>query len=286
MVRESDNKDDGEEPGQDQKPNESVRGIGPPSVLPVITLVKDTLPLIGFLLLPGFALRALVVADFDPAVAIALVQFTQPLSFLLTFLLDTLPLLMYTIGLIVLFGTGRSYRDGSLVGPFPAIGAYLLASLLSVPIFMTAPFPELPYYVLLSIPLLATSKAAKLPSLGKGRNLRSAKASEELHRHLGAWDTHFYARAYWPVVIFILVILAFLKDMWLAPEALTIRGELRTGYVLQQQDQDLVMYDQSLNAVLRVPKADVSYRQFCDLQNSTVAQRLLGSPQGRSACPK
>ena len=279
MVRESDN----EEPGQDQKSSESVRA-----------LVKDTLPLIGFLLLPAFALRALVVADFDPAVAVALVQFTQPLNLLLTFLLDILPLLTYTIGLILLFGTGRSYRDGSLGGPFPAMGAFLLALLLSGPIFMIAPFPEVLYYYFLLVPLPVAIYVGKSPSPGKYINLHNfhqlllaAKTSEELHRLSRAWDTHFYVRAYWALVISNLVIFAVLKgDMWLAPEALTIRGELRTGYVLQQQDQDLVIYDQSLNAVLRVPKADVSYRQFCDLQSSTVAQRLLGSPQGRPACPK
>ena len=291
MTRESDNGDDGGDgpDNQDQEPEEGPPKIRPQSALSTITLAKDILPMIAFLLLPAFALRALVVARFDLTVAIALVQFTQPLSFLLTFLLDTLPLLMYALGLIVLFGTGRSYREGIFVGPFPAMQIFLLALLLSVPLFMTLPFPEYPVYAILLVFLAGTMRAGKLQSLGKNKNLpqllRSAKTAQEFDRKLGIIKTQFYLRCYLVGIVIILVISAG-RGMWVAPEVLMIRGVPTKQYVLQQQDRDLIVYDSNLYTILRLSTSDVSYRQFCSIRSFTVAERLLGGPQGRPPCPE
>jgi len=252
----------------------------------ILTLLKETLPLIGFLLLPAFVLRALITARFDFTVAVALVQFTPPVSFLLAFLIDTLPILLYALGVFVLFGTGRSYRDGSSSGPLPGLAAFLLALLLSVPIYMASPYPDYILYVLLLVPLTATFKAGKQRSLGKNRNfrqlLRSAKTAEEF----GVIETHFVLRDHLVAAIIIGIIFATFKGIWLAPEILTIRGIPKTEYVLQQQDQHLIVFDLDLDAVIRIPTTDVTDRQFCNIRSFTVAERLFDSPEGRPFCPK
>ncbi len=239
----------------------------------ILTLLKEALPLIGLLLLPAFALRALITARFDLNVAIALVQFTPALSFLLASLLDILPLLMYALGLIVLFGTGMSYRGGSFAGPFPGMVAFLLALLMSVPIFMTAPYPEYPYYFFLLAPLTTTIQSGR-SHLGN-RNFRQLLSSMD-----------FYLSGV-IAVICIVGVSTFLKGIWLAPEILTIRDIPKTEYVLQQQDRDLIIYDPDLHAVIRVPTADVSHRQFCNIKSfTTLAERVFDGPQGRPPCPK
>ena len=240
----------------------------------ILTLLKDALPLIGLLLLPAFALRALITARFDLNVAIALVQFTPALSFLLASLLDILPLLMYALGLIVLFGTGMSYRGGSFAGPFPGMVAFLLALLMSVPIFMTAPYPEYPYYFMLLAPLTSTIQSGR-SHLGN-RNFRQLLSSMD-----------FYLSGVIPVICIVVGVSTLLKGIWLAPEMLTIRDIPKTEYVLQQQDRDLIIYDPDLHAVIRVPTADVSHRQFCNIKSfTTLAERLFDGPQGRPLCPK
>lgn len=108
--------------------------------------------LLGLLLLPGFSLRALVVARFDPTVATALVQFTQPLNFLLDFLLTATPIFLYAIGLATLFWYGGRWQRGAHGHPILIVPVVLLALILTVPIFMIAPFPEFPhYYILLAL---------------------------------------------------------------------------------------------------------------------------------------
>jgi hypothetical protein len=253
-----------------------------------VTTIKEALALLGLLLLPGFSLRALVVARFDPTVATALVQFTQPLNFLLDFLLDATPVLLYVSGLTALFWYGGRWQRGGRGHALSIVPVFLLALVLSVPIIMIAPFPEILYYCILLAFLPGTFAAGNSLTILKGKSsqklLRSARTREERQRYVDALQTRLEIRMYVVGAVVVLAISAFFGGMWLAPEVLTVRDIPTTGYALQQQDQDLVVYDPSLNAVVRMPKAEVSHRQFCDTQNVTVSQYLFGGPQGRPPC--
>lgn len=253
-----------------------------------LTPIKETLGLLALLLLPGFSLRALVVARFDPTVATALVQFTQPLNFLLDFLLDATPILLYVSGPAALFWYGGRRQRGARDHPFLIAVVFLLALVLGVPMIMIAPFPEVPYYFFLLMPFLVAFPVGQSLAAVKGKSarelLRSSRSREERERHLAALQTRLETRIYGAALVISLVLSAFLGGMWVAPEVLTIRDTARTTYVLQQQDQDLVVYDPNLHAVIRIPKAEVSHRQFCNTENVTVSQYLFGGPQGRPPC--
>lgn len=276
---------------QDKRPVEVSSKMEPQFVLSW-TFIRDSLPLIGFLLLPSFALRALIVARFDPTVAAALLQFTQPVNFVLFVLLEVLPYYIYAIGLAVLFRSGRRYPGRTMSDSFlsitPAMLSYLFCLVCSVPITMELIFPVYPPLItyLVGLPAGAffggvlLSKREMRESLDQV--LHSAGKREEYNSDRRAMDVR---RPYWFVLVFILVLTAPSSHMWLAPEMLTIRGIPRTEYVLQQQDQDLIIYDWDMHAVLRVPKADVSYRQFCNRRYLKVSESLFGLPEGRPMCP-
>jgi hypothetical protein len=267
---------------------EEPQKIDPEYLLSRAANIKEAVALFGLLLLPGFSLRALIFARFDPTVATALVQFTQPVNFLLNFLLYTTPIFPYVSGLAVLFWYGGRLQRGAFAHYSLVILAFLLALVLTIPIFMISPFPELPYYVYLlsSLPAIfsAGKYLAKLREKSDRELLRTATSPEEREVYLRTLQERINVRIYEVLVVATLAFYAFFGGMWLAPEILTIRDAPRTGYVLQEQDRDLVVYDPRLHAVLRVPKAEVAHRQFCNTENITVSQHLFGSPQGRPPC--
>lgn len=279
MTDESGSEDDkgGERPdSQNQEPVEISTKTDPPPALPMITLVKEALPLIGFLLLPAFALRALVTARFDLTVATALVQFTQPLSFALSFLLDTVPIFIYTIGVVVMFRAGKRLQPGTKWYFFGrgrtllVIGALVFGLVTNVPLLMTA--PDLFYLLFPGITLVSFM-------VGHRERLEcDVKAPVRLMPNVRAEAAG--------LLSFVILTFGIFQGMWLAPEILTIQGKPKLQYVLQQQDKDLIVYNPGLHAVIRVPVADVSYRQFCNSRSFTVAERLFDSPQGRPPCPK
>jgi len=240
----------------------------------VVTLFKDALPLIGLLLLPAFALRALIAARFDLTVATALVQYTQPLNFALVFLLSTVPPLIFVMGLMALFWSGIRLRPGTPGQLRPIIGAYLIALASSVPLIMTTYLPAW-YYYLPVLPLFPLAFEA-----GQSRWFIYPNEHPFAKLHNPSMDYPSF------LIIFILPYLSYQGPVWLAPETLTIRDIPKTEYVLQQQDQDLIIFDPDLHAVIRVPTADVSHRQFCNIRSSTLAERLFDGPQGRPLCPK
>lgn len=270
----------------DQQPAEGPLARDPTFVLSRVTLVKDVLTLLGFLLLPGFALRALVVARFDPTTATALVQFTQPVTFLLAFLLEVLPLYIYAVGLGVMFWSGRRYAP-SMRGRLALAGAFVSNLVCSVPFLMGA---VVPVYVqcatfLFVVPSLAFAAGRHPRSLELGKHperlLQSARTRGDIEDRLNADMARYHIRTYRLVLVFMSVLTVASARMWLAPEVLTVKGIPRTEYVLQQQDQDLIVYDRGLHAVLRVPKRDVSDRQFCIFGPSlSVSEDLFGSPEG------
>jgi hypothetical protein len=255
------------------------------------TLFAGILPLIGFLLLPGFALRALVVSRFDPTVAIALVQFTQPVNFVLAFLLEALSVYIYAIGLLILFWAGRWYSSVTRNRLLLVMGAFLFNLVCSVPIILQSVFPEYPTYalILLLVPVTAFTTGRRWQFQVTKTNLnqlRRFRAKEELESYSTIVETRNNIWLYRSMLLFTTVIVAVSGHMWLAPEVLTIRGVPKTEYVLQQQDQDLIIFDRSLNTVLRVPKTDISYRQFCDRgPYFTVSEYVFGRPHGRPPCP-
>jgi len=185
---------------------EELSNIDSEIALSRVTTIKEALALLGLLLLPGFSLRALVVARFDPTVATALVQFTQPLNFLLDFLLDATPVLLYVSGLTALFWYGGRWQRGGRGHTLSIVPVFLLALGLSVPIFMIAPFPEIPYYCMLLAFLPGTFAAGNSLTVLKGKSsqnlLRSARTREERQRYLGALQTRLEIRTYsmwsWP----------------------------------------------------------------------------------------
>lgn len=263
--------------------------IDPEAVLSKAAGVKEAVTLFGLLLLPAFSLRALIFARFDPTVATALVQFTQPLNFLLNFLLNTTPIFLYVGGLAALFWYGGRRQQGSAPGHYSlVILTFLLALILTTPIIMVSPFPELPSYFSMLALLPASFAAGAFLARFKRKSvhelLYEATAPEEREIYRSVLQTRIDLRIYNAWVIVTVTTYAFFGGMWLTPEILTIRDAPRTGYVLQEQDQDIVVYDPSLHAVLRVPKSDISHRQFCNTQDVTVAQYFLGSPQGRPRC--
>ncbi|MGH3684466.1 MAG: hypothetical protein ACRDSM_05295 [Pseudonocardiaceae bacterium] len=268
-------------------------GEEPPKIAPEVVLAraagtKEAVALFGLLLLPGFALRALIFARFDPTVSTALVQFTQPLNFFLNFLLDTTPIFLYVGGLTVLFWCGGRRQRGASGHYYLAILTFFLALMLTVPIIMISPFPEVPSYIFMLGFLPASFSAGAVLAKFKGKSdhelLHAATIQEEREAHLSALQTRIDLRIYKVGAVVAVTTYALFGRMWLTPEVLTIRDAPRTGYVLQEQDLDMVVYDPSLHAVLRVPKSEISHRQFCNTQDVTVAQYLLGSPQGRPPC--
>lgn len=251
---------------EDEQPAELPPKTDFQFVLSKAALFKDILPLIGFLLLPGFALRALAVARFDSTVAIALVQFTQPVNFVLAFLLEALSVYIFAIGLLTLFWFGRWYSTATSGRPLPVMGAFLLNLVCSIPIILQCDFQDYMTY----IPILLIAPGIAFITGVRWR----------LEAQSAIW-------AYRLILLLITVVVAVSGRMWLAPEVLTIRGiPPKTEYVLQQQDQDLIIYDRGLNAVLRMPKAGVLYRQFCDRgPYFTISEYIFGRSHGRPPCP-
>jgi len=262
------------------------------STLSRALIFKDILPLIGLLLLPGFALRALVVTQFDLTIAIALVQFTQPVNFALAFLLEALSVYIYSIGLLTLFYSGRWYSSVTGGRLLPVMGAFLLNLACSVPIIFQSAFPEYIAYglMLFFAPMAAFITGTRWRLLrtetSRDQLRRSVRTKEELVTYGATMEARGSIWTYRFMLLFTTVIVAASGHIWLAPEMLIIRGAPKTGYILQQQDQDLIVYDRGLNVVLRVPKADVSYRQFCDPgPDFTVSEYIFGRPHGRPPCP-
>jgi hypothetical protein len=244
----------------------------------ILTLLKETLPLIGFLLLPAFALRALIAARFDVTVATALVQYTQPLNFVLAFLVSTVPPLICVMGSMVLFWSGLGHQLGIPDKFYSLIGAAFFALVLSAPLLMIAFVPKMADYMLILLLYLAAYSAGLIQCIRVTRWNRN-KIANDL-----ATARFFYL--FLVLVVFMLPYRTYQGAIWLAPETLTIRGIPETQYVLQQQGRDLIVYDPDFHAVMRVPTADVTHRQFCNVQSFTLAERLFGGPEGRPLCPK
>lgn len=138
---------------------------------------------------------------------------------------------------------------------------------------MIYPFVELPYYAFF---------LAALPMAAFGGGM--------FHQYVSTAGMPFKKTGIYTTVValplFILPYTGPQAAIWLVPEVLTIGGIPKTEHVLQQQGQELIVYDPDLHTILRVPIADVSHRQFCSIRSFTLAERLFGSPQGRPLCPR
>lgn len=73
--------------------------------------------------------------------------------------------------------------------------------------------------------------------------------------------------------------------MWLPPENLMINDRVQTYYVLQTQDSDLVAFDSSRVTVVRINKASVKARVYCDDgPTGQLSEILFTQPTGRPIC--
>lgn len=248
--------------------------------------IRDGLSLLALSLLPVFSLRAAVVANFDVSVATALVQNTSAAGLAVAIFIDSAPILSFAAAFAILYFFGR--RWSSLKGAerylAPIVAAVMVLGV-SAPLILESSadpsiFVFMATYVLIGIIVFRGGMASTRGNVGgTGETAPESPATgtslDESRLSLGALA----------ISAILMLILVFRHTVWLPPEVLVTKTATQSVYIFQQADTDLIYFDPRAHAVLRMPKAQVVSRQFCDPgPMNTVSEYLLGRPTGRPPC--
>ncbi|WP_433037333.1 hypothetical protein [Actinomycetospora sp. CA-053990] len=200
-------------------------------------------------------LRAVVVANFELSTARAIVQFTPPTTFAAIIFVDI------SIALSVLFGAVAAFYVGRLIRDRPPFWIGMAGLLTIVAILLTLPM----FYtnilivgVMQAVIFLGAVFAGIDPDVEYDPNGSPAGRR--------AWYYDAIHKRGFVVTILAVVVLGAVatRGMWLAPEALVTRSQGPiTVFVLSETPTEVVYYERDERGVLRMPKSNIIYRQFC-----------------------
>jgi hypothetical protein len=220
------------------------------------TSVKDVVATIGVISLPAFSLRVLSVSHYDLNTALALLQNTPLVSFIYANVMDITPLLSSAAGAAILVLQQRRYpfRLRQARAWLAATSTYVLSLLFSLPALLQADIGTWPFVFMTPLAVVFFDYASTT-----------------------------YLVVMLSVLFYFLTI--YRPLMWLPPENLNVDGKVRTLYVLQPQDSDLVVFDPDQRTVVRIGKASVTSRVYCDYGSTgQISEIFLSPPTGRPRC--
>jgi hypothetical protein len=203
----------------------------------------------------------LSVSHYNLDTALALFQNSPIATFIFDNMVLIAPVLSFAAGVALLAYQQRRYplRVKNLRTWLAAIATYLASLLFSYPAVMQSVGVENLILVLAIPPLLTSLMLAVGP-----RKLISL-----------------------PIVLSVVtyLLLAYRPQIWLPPENLNVNGKVETLYVLQPQDSDLVVFDPAHDTVIRISKALVKSRVYCNSgPEGQLSEILLTQPTDQPMC--
>lgn len=248
--------------------------------------IRDGLSLLALLLLPVFALRAAIVANFDVSVATALVQNTSAAGLAAAIFIDSASILALAAEFAILYLLGSRWRSLKGVERFLAsMGAAIMVLGVSTPWILEAPADITILGSVVTSVVVGVGGFTKGMASTRGNVGGTGETSPDPPAPATAVDRSRFSLGTLALTAGLMLILAFRHTVWLPPEVLVTKTVTQAVYVLQQADTDLIYFDPRAHAVLRMPKTQVVARQFCDPgPMSTMSEYLLGHPTGRPAC--
>lgn len=246
---------------------------------------KQILELAGIaalLALPALALRALVIANFNPQVALALAANSGTNALLTGIAMGTIPIASFFGSLLLASWATRTFvirrRGMAATRKVERIIRLVALAVLQVCLVAVVALPEvllLPPSLWVGLLLLIVYGMA----VWDGARLGSAAEGRVAKGRNGVRVTGINA-----VIIFGLFSL--LGSMWLPPERVVLNDEPTTAYVLSAANNEAVIFIDDSNAVMRVPLDDLE-RQYCVRGGDrTIGEVWLGQVQGLPSCPK
>ena len=250
-------------------------GLTTPQRLAQVSLIRDGVGFVALLLLPAFALRALLVSNFELETARALAQFTTASTFASVIFVDISIALAFLVAAILAVQAGRLLARRPALWQI-ACGALLgAAALLTLPVYFTNP-------LVIGTGLAFSLTYAVIHGYGLERHRTSPRSDG---------DARLFTADRWNFLVMVgavIVLSTVARGMWLAPEALATRslGPM-TVYVLSESATDVIYFEALDPGVLRMPKSNIIYRQFCTYgpEYSEAQFELAASPDPLPRCP-
>jgi len=231
-----------------------------------LTIIRDIIATAALLVLPAFTIRVLTVARWDRDVATALLINSAPSQLVAASFLTGIAVVLYLSPIVgayyfVLWARRRNWVYSRVVVGLLVLWVTCLPGLLMMPANLLSPF--LPYFA-----IFLSAHAA----LWRDRGELHPKAVPVGQLILVGF-------------LFFVLFLA-QPSMWLPHERAEIRGTPAQVYVLNNQGDDLIIFDPKARAVLRISNKDITDRQYCYQEDfQTFAQLIFGKPKGLPICP-
>ncbi|MFE9691550.1 hypothetical protein [Micromonospora sp. NPDC005806] len=232
------------------------------SVIASIETLKPYLELLGIaavLAVPLSAFRILVVADYNQTVALAIVANSGGADLAVALLVLAIPTALYLLAMGLAAEVGSA---GCRDRPPKVIFLLVVVSYITL---TAVHWFDLALYALLPLAIAAWFYFAD-------RTKSQEESRDENKRFLKG------------IVLSTLLISLTSSSMWLAPERLVVDGTPKRGYVLKSEDNEIAVFFEDKNAVLRLPKEKVKDRQYCSPSSGNPLHRTTSKALPR--CPR